>query len=505
MQTRSETTTIPPERTATEALTTTDSKRPASGQGGPSSVREKRRMPAATAPLDRPETAETSATPAPTGARGAPPAAVLAVIAAGAIACLALWWQNTPPVAGLGEWLTNARRITGLLAGYGVAILLALMARIPALERGIGADKLARWHAIGGRYTVSLVTAHALLIIWGYAVTARTDVVSQTETLWTNYPNALMATVAGLLLIGVGVVSARAARRRMRYETWYFLHLYTYLAVALAFSHQFANGAEFMHNRPARVAWSAFYLAVAAAAVWYRFAVPIRQTMRHRLRVAAAYPERPGVVSVVVTGKHLDELRAQSGQFFRWRFLTRELWWASNPYSLSAAPRADRLRITVKNFGGHSAALRRLRPGTRVVAEGPYGALTAARRRQHKVLLIAGGIGITPLRALYQTIPAGRNDVRLIYRASRDADVVFREELEGLARQRGLQLTVVTGRRTQLGYDPLSAQALTANIPDLRERDVYVCGPNGMATSVIAALRAAGVPRRQIHHESFEF
>ena len=305
---------------------------------------------------------------------------MLAAILVGAAATIALWWQNTPSINGFGDWLTNAGRITGLLAGYGVVILVALMARIPPLERGVGADRLARWHSHGGRYTVSLVVAHGLLITWGYAVTAHTDVISQAGTLLTSYPDVLMASVAGLLLVGVGAVSARAARRRMRYETWYYLHFYTYLAVALAFSHQFATGADFMTNRPARLAWSALYLGVAAAIVWYRLALPVRQAVRHRMRVAAVYPEAPGVVSIVISGRRLAELRAESGQFFRWRFLTRDLWWAANPYSLSAAPRADLLRITVKNFGEHSAALTRLRPGTRVLTEGPYGALTAARR-----------------------------------------------------------------------------------------------------------------------------
>ena len=187
-----------------------------------------------------------------------------------------------------------------------MVVLVALMARIPPLERGVGADRLARWHAHGGRYAVSLVVAHGLLITWGYAVTAHTDVISQTGTLLTSYPDVLMATVAGLLLVGVGAVSARAARRRMRYETWYYLHFYTYLAVALAFSHQFATGADFMANRPARVVWSALYLGVAAAIVWYRFALPVRQAVRHRMRVAAVYPEAPGVVSIVVSGRRLD-------------------------------------------------------------------------------------------------------------------------------------------------------------------------------------------------------
>jgi ferredoxin-NADP reductase len=291
----------------------------------------------------------------------------------------------------------------------------------------------------------------------------------------------------------------------MRYETWYYLHFYTYLAVALAFSHQFATGAEFVENRAARVVWASLYVLVAAAILWYRFAVPIRQALRHRLQVVAVQPEAPGVVSVLVRGHHLEELRAESGQFFRWRFLARDSWWASNPYSLSAAPRPDVLRITVKDFGDHSRALGAVRPGTRVLAEGPYGALTAARRRQRKVLLIAGGVGITPLRALFETLPAAPGDLTLVYRVSSPWDVVFRQELQELAAARGARLAIVAGRRAELGLDPLSTPALLANVPNLREHDVFLCGPAAMTESTIRALRAAGVPRRQIHHESFEF
>ena len=430
---------------------------------------------------------------------------MLAAILAGAAATILLWWHDTASIHGPGDWLTNAGRVTGLLAGYGVVVLVALMARIPPLERGIGADKLARWHAMGGRYTVSLVVAHGVLITWGYAVTAHTGVVSQASTLLMSYPDVLMATVGGLLLVGVGIVSARAARRRMRYETWYFLHFYTYLAVALAFSHQFATGADFLANRPARFAWSLLYLGVGGAIAWYRFAVPIRQAIRHRLRVYAVQTEGPGVVSVFVTGRHLEELNAESGHFFRWRFLTRGLWWAANPYSLSAAPRYGLLRVTVKDLGEHSAALRRLRPGTRVVAEGPYGAMTGARRRHRKVLLVAGGVGITPLRALFESLPGGAGDVRLLYRVSRHTDAVFRAELAAIAEHRAAPFHLLTGSRAELGYDPLSAGCLAATVPDLRSHDVYVCGPDGMTRSVVAALRRAGVPRRQIHHESFEF
>jgi predicted ferric reductase len=430
---------------------------------------------------------------------------VLAVIAAGAVATVCLWWHDTSSISGFGAWLTSAGRITGLLAGYAVVALVALMARLPPLERGVGADTLARWHARGGRYTVSLVVAHGLLITWGYAVTAHTSVVRQSKTLLASYPDVLMATVAGLLLLGVGLVSVRAARTRMRYETWYYLHFYTYLAVALAFSHQFATGADFMYSGAARTVWAGMYATVAAAVVWYRVVTPVRQAVRHRMRVESVRRESADVVSIVITGRYLDELRAEAGQFFRWRFLTRGLWWASSPYSLSAAPRPDRLRITVKAFGDHSRLLPLVLPGTPVMAEGPYGAMTAARRRHRKVLLIAGGVGITPLRALFQTLPAEAGDLTLVYRASDEAGVVFRRELESLATRRRANLHIVTGRRVDLGHDPLSASALRSRIPDLAGHDVFVCGPAAMTAAVTSSLRSAGVPRRRIHRESFEF
>jgi len=458
-------------------------------------------MTAVTARRNAPSAGVPRGLPVPARAR---PGAVLAVIAAGAVAVLVLWWHGTPSLHGFGDWLTNAGRITGLEAGYGMVVLIALMARIPPLERGIGPD-LARWHAMGGRYAVGLVVAHALLIIWGYAVTAHTSVTHQAWTLLDSYPDVLLATAGGLLLVMTGVVSARAARRRLRYETWYYLHLYTYLAVALAFSHQFADGAEFMTNTAARVAWSALYIGVAVAILWFRFITPVRQALRHQMRVKAIRSEAPGVVSIVITGRRLEELRAESGQFFRWRFLSRDLWWTSSPYSLSEPPRPDRLRITVKAAGDHSAAIKRLKPGARVVAEGPYGALTGSARRRRKVLLIAGGVGITPLRALLESLPAAPGDLTLIYRVSSLRDAVFRRELEEIGARRQAKVWFVAGSRTELKGNPLSGGELTRRVPGLIDHDVYLCGPPGLTDALTRELRGAGVRRRQIHRESFEF
>ncbi|MFD8143710.1 ferric reductase-like transmembrane domain-containing protein [Streptomyces sp. NPDC059708] len=427
------------------------------------------------------------------------PAAAQVLVWTGAAGVLGLWWADTASVVGPAGWLTDGGRITGLLAGYACAVLLALMARVPVLDRGVGTDRLARWHAMGGRYTLSLALAHTLLIIGGYAVSAHTDPVSQATTLVLHYPDLLKGTAGFLLLVGTGVVSARAARRRLSYETWHHLHFATYLAVFLVFGHQLSDGADFVGDRPARLAWYALYLGVAALLLWFRFAVPVRGGMRHRLRVTAVRREAPGVVSVYLTGERLDELGARPGQFFRWRFLAPGLWWAANPYSLSA-PADDRsLRITVKAVGGHSAAVARLAPGTRVWAEGPYGGFTAARRTTGKTLLLGGGVGITPLRTLLETLPG---DVTLIHRARRPEDLALRGELDAVAAARGARVLYSVDEPAAHRM-PLTAEALLTYVPDLVERDVYLCGPPGMTEAARSALRDAGVPPRRIHHESF--
>jgi ferredoxin-NADP reductase len=210
--------------------------------------------------------------------------------------------------------------------------------------------------------------------------------------------------------------------------------------------------------------------------------------------------EAPGVISVYIGGNRLDELAAEPGQFFRWRFLTRSLWWSSHPYSLSAAPGDDQLRITVKDQGDHSQSLRLLQPGTRVIAAGPYGAFTGSGASSAGgAVLVAGGVGITPLRALFATLPG---PVTLIYRASSWQDVVFKDELDAIARTRGGTVHYLIGSREEC---ELTGQLLADLAPGLRRRDVYLCGPNGMIAAAVMALREAGVSRRRIHYESFEF
>ncbi|MCL2394759.1 MAG: ferredoxin reductase family protein, partial [Acidimicrobiaceae bacterium] len=354
-----------------------------------------------------------------------------------------------------------------------------------------------------GEYSISLLVAHAVLTIWGYGITAHENVLRETRSVVFTYPDMLAATVGLGLLVAIGVLSARTVRRKVNYQTWYFLHLYTYLALALSFAHQFSTGLDFAHHPLNRAAWIALYAGVGLLLVGYRVVKPLRDFARYDLRVSRVVPEGPRVVSFYLTGRHLSELEAESGQFFMWRFLTRDHWWQAHPFSLSAAPNGRFLRLTVKALGDHSRDLSRLLPGTRVIGEGPYGAFTARRRGPRKVVLIAGGIGVTPLRALYESLPGVGGDVTLIYRVDRPDDLVFRSELEAIARARRGKLHYLVGLpRDHPEY--LSAVNLRSLVPDIARRDVFLCGPPAMQAIVIDSLIALRVPRRQIHQENFE-
>lgn len=432
--------------------------------------------------------------------RRSPATLLLVLLWAGAAAVVALWWQDTGSVVGTAGWLTAAGRISGLLCGYACAVLVGLMARVPLLERRIGSDRVARWHAMAGRYTICMLVAHVVLIIAGYAARDRASFLHETNTVVFHYPEVLPATLGTVALCAVGAISARAVRRRVSYEFWYYVHLLTYGAVFISFGHQITLGAEFTGDPVAKGTWFAMYLSALVLVMWFRVLTPVRLNLRHRLRVESLYQEAPGVWSVVIRGRRLEKLGAEPGQFFRWRFLTSGMWWTSTPYSLSAPPRSAQLRITVKALGNHSTSVPRLRPGTWVWAEGPYGALTAGRQTTGQTLLVGAGVGITPLRALFETLPGA---VTLLYRAHSAEDLVLGGELESIARRRGAKvlyaLNGADGSRPRL-----SPGVLHGMVPELADHDVYLCGPSGFVEDMYEALRVAGVPSRRIHHESFE-
>jgi predicted ferric reductase len=454
--------------------------------------------------------------PAPPDTRAARTDAAVRIAAAVAVgaglALVTYWWAAGEGLRDLTGWatgLTSLGRWTGLVASDLLLVQVLLMARVPVLERAVGQDRLARWHRWTGFTSFTLMLAHVGLITWGYAAG---DLAAVPGTFWdltVTYPGMLLALAGTLCLVMIVVTSVRAARARLRYESWHLLHLYAYLGVGLALPHQLWTGQEFLSSTAATVYWWTLWAAAAAAVLVWRVGLPVYRSLRHRLRVTSVVAEDDGVTSVYLAGRDLDRLPVTAGQFLTWRFLTGPGWSRAHPYSLSAAPDGRSLRITVKNLGDGSALVRSLRPGVRALVEGPYGRLTERPRTRTKVAFIGAGVGITPLRALAEALPYAPGDAVLLQRAT--GRPLFGRELDLLTRERGLRVLWLPGRRrpsSWLGEGAGSDRSddltlLRGWVPDIADRDVYVCGPPEWTTSVRATLTAAGLPAAQLHVENF--
>ncbi|GAB3853177.1 ferric reductase-like transmembrane domain-containing protein [Dactylosporangium cerinum] len=436
------------------------------------------------------------------------PDAIGASAALTMLVVVALWIHGggVQRLGGVASALTSAGRLAGLVSADLLLVQVLLMARVPWIERTYGQDRLAHRHRLVGFTSFNLMLAHIVLITAGYAGTGHMDIVAQAWDLVATYPGMLLATAGTAALVLVVVTSIRTARRRLRYESWHLLHLYAYLGVGLSLPHELWTGADFVSSGLAQAYWWTAYGVAAGSVLAFRLGQPAWRSLYHRIVVQRIVSEGPGVVSVYLHGRNLDRLPVRAGQFFLWRFLDGPGWSRGHPYSLSAAPRRDRLRITVKATGDGSARLATLRPGTKVIIEGPYGQLVAARRRSRGVALLACGIGITPLRALLDELPPSQTV--LLYRARSEADLIFRAELDEFAARRGVQVWYLLGprpaRRSWLPAGcPPDEQLLGDLVPDIERRDVYLCGPDDWMGLAESAVRRAGVPDERIHLERF--
>ncbi|WP_395728972.1 ferric reductase-like transmembrane domain-containing protein [Nakamurella sp.] len=427
-----------------------------------------------------------------------------------ALLLVTYWWAAGGGLQDLLTWTTaldSVGRLTALIASVLLLAQVLLMARVPMLERAFGQDRLARTHRLVGFTSFTLMLAHIGLITWGYAGGRLRQTVSTFWTLTVDYPGMLLALAGTGCLVMVVVTSIRAARRRLRYESWHLLHLYAYLGVFLALPHQLWTGQEFLASTGRTVFWWTAWIVTAGAVLVWRVALPLLRSARYGLRVARVVVEAPGVVSVHLDGRERG-LRPEAGQFFTFRFLTGRGWMRAHPYSLSAEPAGGGMRFTAKVVGDGSRGLVDLRPGTRVLVEGPYGRLTARARTRRRVALIGAGVGITPLRALAESLDYATGEAVLIHRFTDQP--LFPGEFRALSRARGLRVVLLPGHRRAPGswlgdeVPPVDdVAALAVLVPGIGEHEVFICGPQGWADDVARTAQAAGVPAEHIHIESF--
>lgn len=430
---------------------------------------------------------------------------------------VALWVHggNVGDLAGgAAPALTALGRVAGLVSADLLLWQVLAMARIPWLERSLGQDRLARWHRVLGFTSVNLMLGHIVLITVGYALGDGNAVLAELWSLVTTAPGMLLAAAGTVLVVMLAVTSVRVARRRLRYESWHLLHLYAYLGVGLALPHQLWTGADFLSSPAATAYWWGLWAVAAASVLAFRVALPLRLSLRHRIAVTRVDVVSPGVISIEMAGHRLHDLRAAAGQFFVWRFLTGPGWTRGHPLSLSAAPTASGLRVTMNARGDDGARLAGMRPGTRVLVEGPHGRLTPLVRTRPALALLGSGLGLAPLVAVLQdAVRRGAMDrpAVLVRRSHATGANPFDADVQPLVDAGWLRVVDLPGPRSTTGTPWLPAasghvpgpQALRTLVPDIDERDVYVCGASAWVTAVEADARAAGIDADALHVEHF--
>jgi predicted ferric reductase len=410
---------------------------------------------------------------------------------------LAFTGQPLRSISAPGGFALLLGNLAGMAGGYLALVMVLLVSRIPLVERVLGQDGLIRFHKRLAAWPLSLIAAHALLVVVGLAQASHSGLGHETGSVVSQYPWMIEATIGWALMMAIGLISVRAIRTRIRRERWWAIHLMMYLALALSFGHVVTTGTAFVAHPLTQAAWDLIWLATAGSVIVYRIGLPVVRSLRHRLVVAEVRRETADVVSIVLKGRRLDRLAVSGGQFFEWRFLTPKMAWQAHPFSLSARPSPPYMRLTVKASGDFSAALANIEPGTRVAVEGPYGVFTTHVRRRRKVAMIAGGIGVTAARCLLEDLPRGCDPV-VILRGTTAEDLPLAAEVAELVRHRRGRVHELLGSRSAVNLDKLHDL-----VPDLAQRDVFISGPQEFVYRVAAIAANAGVPAEAIHFEAY--
>jgi predicted ferric reductase len=404
---------------------------------------------------------------------------------------------------GLPTALIGIGQLFGLLAAGCALLQFMLMGRAVWVERAFGLERLAKFHRLNGLATITFILIHPTLLLIGYAQLGKVSLLKQEITFLTQFQDVWMAAIAATLFVAVVFTSIYIVRKHLRYEQWYWVHLMVYAAILLAFSHQIHVGGSFISSQAFVVYWWCLYIFVGLNVLIGRFLLPLYGHLRYGFKVDEIVRETADTVSIYLRGRHTEHFKMNPGQFIIIWIPIKGFWLEEHPFSLSMLPKDGRLRITPKAVGDYTTKLPNLAPGTPVVVSGPYGHFTPFTA-VHKRLYIAGGVGITPLRAMIEAQDSITDSV-LVYGNKTSADIIFAAELDQYRITRKLDIHHVISNEPayqgETGYvDTARVERL---VPDFREREVYLCGPPVMMNGLIAGLTAAGLPHEHLHYERF--
>jgi predicted ferric reductase len=386
-----------------------------------------------------------------------------------------------------------------------IGLQFVLTARFPGIASAYGTDTMLQFHRQAGLVAFGFVIGHAGLLL--FADPAYLSFFDPRV----NLPRAFaLSAVLGALVLVVAVPFVRLFLK-LPYEWWRLTHGLLALFILLVGTAHVLMVGHYVASPVARVAWPAMSAVAALLFVQVRLVRP--WLLRRRpWRVEAVRDEGGGCHTLVLRADGHEGLRFEAGQF-AWLTL------GESPFSLqqhpftiaSSAETPDRIEMTIKALGDFTGAVGRVEPGTRAWLEGPFGAFTVDPDAEG-ILLVAGGIGITPMASILRTLRdrGDRRPVRLIHAAPTLEAAVLRAEIEALEPELDLEVTPVleappegwTGETGRVSRRLLEA-ALPPD-PSARGRwQAFVCGPPPMMDAVERDLLELGLPRRRILSERF--
>jgi predicted ferric reductase len=402
-----------------------------------------------------------------------------------------------------GNLYTAIGRITGLWAEIFLLTELILVGRVRWFEHLFGFDRLNMVHRWIGYGLLSLLLAHPFFLILGYSQANSVSFLSQFYDFLANKAYVLYSFMALLIFIYI-VFLAVFARKKVHYEVWYFTHLLTYLAVGLALWHQLGTG-DLIGGWTLNY-WYILNFSVFGIILAYRFARPLIRSLYHGFTIQNVIMETPDVTSLYITGRHMERFKFQAGQYCNLNILSRGMWY-THPFSLSAAYNGQFIRFSIKSCGDYTNKIPTVQPGTKVLVDGPLGLFVEERALRDKYLFVVGGIGITPLRAMMESLASKGKDIVLVYAARTVNDLVFRKEIEQIQQADPLVRVYYILSAPTPGYESgyLDKEKIVRLIPDFFDRDVFLCGPPPMMKAVVKTLSELGFGKDHIHFEKFSF
>lgn len=419
---------------------------------------------------------------------------------------LAFWWHFSGPLLftdSLGPTLISVGRLLGQIATMLVLLQFVLIGRVKWVESVFGLDKLSVIHKWNGYIILVLVLLHPFLITNGHAILNDSTYPGQYIDFLKHWDDVMLAFIGYILLLITIVLSATIIRKRLKYETWYYVHVFNYAAVALISLHQFNFGTA-VESPAWKYYWFAMYAFAVGNLVWFRFIRPYLKFTKHQFKVAQIEKAGPAT-SIYITGRHMESFKIRAGQFMIFRFLQKGFWWQAHPFSMSMAPNGKEIRLTAKGLGDYTNQLPNIKPDTKVMIDGPHGVFTEALAAKEKLLFIAGGIGITPIYSMLEAMGSRSEHAILLYANKTRLETVFGKELEALAVQKKFNLVHIITDEIVPGFETgrLDKDMLARLVPDITERDIFLCGPPPMIFGLRSSLHELGVAKSNIHFERF--